>query len=591
VNDLVVDLAPEADPDAAQVELAEAFARAGRGVTVTQTTDIAAHRWLYEDADNDQKLFTIFALLVLLGAALAAFNLISRAVDSQRREMGIGMALGLSPGQVALRPILLGLQIAVAGVLLGAIAGELIARWMSSLMEEFLLIPVIVTPFQLTAFLTGGLLALAVIAVATGFAVWRALRLNPIDAINVGPRMRKGSGLTWLARAARLPGRSMRQMPLRNLLRAPQRTLATALAVGAVITVVVALLGVLDGFRTTVELIEDESVGAMPMRTQVDLDGFYPADSPEVSRVAGAASVQASEPIIRLAGTARNGGEPIDLIIETSDGDSAIWRPTVVSGGLDSSTQGVLLSRAAAGDLGVGVGDTVMLSHPRVGAGGQIDVVLSELVVAGTHPNPFRFLAYVSEEQGSELLGTTGVVNALRVVPRADGTPDDVARELFGSPGVASVQAVSRTTDALKEGLEQFISILIVPIVIALLLALLIAFNSTSISADERVREHATMFAFGVPVRSVLWVNVIENAIVGVIATLVGIAAGAYITDWVMTNQLREVLPDLEAVSDLTGTSILIVAAAGVLAVAAAPLLTIRRLRRLDLPSALRVVE
>ena len=49
---------------------------------------------LYDDIDNDQKFFTIFALLILAGAAFAAFNLIGRIVEAQRREIGVGMSLG-----------------------------------------------------------------------------------------------------------------------------------------------------------------------------------------------------------------------------------------------------------------------------------------------------------------------------------------------------------------------------------------------------------------------------------------------------------------------------------------------------------------
>ena len=60
------------------------------------------HRALYEDAHNDQTTWNIFAFLILFGAAFAAFNLVSRAVDAQRREIGIGMALGLPPRLLAL---------------------------------------------------------------------------------------------------------------------------------------------------------------------------------------------------------------------------------------------------------------------------------------------------------------------------------------------------------------------------------------------------------------------------------------------------------------------------------------------------------
>jgi putative ABC transport system permease protein len=50
-------------------------------------------------------------------------------------------------------------------------------------------------------------------------------------------------------------------------------------------------------------------------------------------------------------------------------------------------------------------------------------------------------------------------------------------------------------------------------------------------------------------------------------------------------------LPDLEAVVTLAPASIVAAALVGIGAVALAPLLTARRLRRMDIPSTLRVVE
>ena len=47
--------------------------------------------------------------------------------------------------------------------------------------------------------------------------------------------------------------------------------------------------------------------------------------------------------------------------------------------------------------------------------------------------------------------------------------------------------------------LDDLVAFIRVTVGFAVALALLIAFNSTSISADERARENATMLAFGVP--------------------------------------------------------------------------------------------
>ena len=125
----------------------------------------------------------------------------------------------------------------------------------------------------------------------------------------------------------------------------------------------------------------------------------------------------------------------------------------------------------------------------------------------------------------------------------------------------------------------------------ALALALLIAFNSTSISTDERARENATMLAFGVPVRGAVGLAVGESLIIGLLGTLLGIGAGLLVIGWVVNETLPETLPDLGLVVSISGGSILVAALVGVIAVAVAPLLTARRIRRMDLPSTLRVVE
>ena len=68
----------------------------GLGVTVMTKEDEDAYRILYDDIEGDRQFWNVFAGLILVGAAFGAFNLSSRMVEAQRRELGIGMALGAS---------------------------------------------------------------------------------------------------------------------------------------------------------------------------------------------------------------------------------------------------------------------------------------------------------------------------------------------------------------------------------------------------------------------------------------------------------------------------------------------------------------
>ena len=98
-------------------------------LTVTVRNDNPMTRALYDEISSEQQIFDVFALLILAGAGFAAFNLTRRVVEAQRRDIGIAMALGVPPRQISIRPLVLAAEVAVAGVVLGVLAGWGIGTW------------------------------------------------------------------------------------------------------------------------------------------------------------------------------------------------------------------------------------------------------------------------------------------------------------------------------------------------------------------------------------------------------------------------------------------------------------------------------
>ena len=187
VNDLVLTLVGGADRDLVERELTEAMDDLeGVTATVTNQDDAEAYRVLYEDIENDQQIWNAISALVLFAAALAASNLIGRIVEAQRREIGIGMALGVDRWQLAIRPLLVGIQIGILGVITGLGVGYLIGNAMGDLLESFLPLPEYRTPFQYGVYAQAAALALIVPIVAAAIPVWRAVRVEPIEAIRTG---------------------------------------------------------------------------------------------------------------------------------------------------------------------------------------------------------------------------------------------------------------------------------------------------------------------------------------------------------------------------------------------------------------------
>jgi putative ABC transport system permease protein len=333
-----------------------------------------------------------------------------------------------------------------------------------------------------------------------------------------------------------------------------------------------------------------------PDRVVVGLDGLTPADGTALLAIADAESVGAVEPVLRVGGRLRradgadggaDGDDGFEVLIEALDLDNEVWTPGVVEG--DLHADGIVISRVAADDLGVGAGDTVVLVHPAITAAGFV-LREDEVAVAAVNASPYRFGVYVD----SSLLaafGAEGLANQAYVLPAVGYTPEDVQRALFFLPGVTSVQPVATASEVLRDTMKQFTGIFRVLEGFILLLALLIAYNSTSINADERARERATLFAIGMSRRRVIVLEMAEGLMYGLLGTAAGLAVGHLVVRWIVTSVVSSTMPEMGMEAVMSGTTVLTAVVMGVVAVAVAPLLTVRRLRRMDVPGTLRVVE
>jgi putative ABC transport system permease protein len=589
-NDLVVALKPGADLRRVEQELRTALAARfpDVGVKVQARSADRDYRSFYDDIANDQRFYNIFAVLILAAAAFAAFNLTGRMVEAQRREIGIGMALGVPPRRLAVRPVLAGTEIAVLGVVLGIGMGALLGFLMGSVLRGFVPLPVWRIPFQAGTFARGAALGLVIPIAATIYPVWQAVRVAPVDAIRTGALNARGR-VPLLARIP-LPGRTTGQLPFRNLLRAPRRTVTTVLGVAAAITVLIGVVGMTDSFFATIDRADHELLRSSPRRLSVDLASFVPESSSVVTGVRQSPVVSRSSTDLRLGGTLFHGTAHVDTLLQLVDIQHGIWTPTIAHRRPAGGLPGIVVSAKAAHDLGTGPGRVITLRHPQRSGLTSYRYVRSRVRVIGITPLPTRYVAFMDLGSAS-IMGLSGITNTMIVVPRAGVTASEAERALFGQPGVASVQPVQGYTDSVRHELARVLDILLIVEGAVLLLALLIAFNSASINADERARDHATMFAFGLPVRRVVRMAITESAVMGVLGTAVGVLLGWVLLGWLIQDLLPRAYPDLGIVSYVAPRTLMTAAGVGVLAVALAPLLTIRKLRAMDIPSTLRVVE
>jgi putative ABC transport system permease protein len=121
-------------------------------------------------------LFTAFAALAVLLAAIGLYGVLSNAVVQRRAEIGIRMALGASGRDVGRFIVRQGMQPAAVGVLVGVVAALLACRLLKSLLFG-------IAPLDPLTFALVPPLLLAVSLLACYLPALRATRIDPMQAL------------------------------------------------------------------------------------------------------------------------------------------------------------------------------------------------------------------------------------------------------------------------------------------------------------------------------------------------------------------------------------------------------------------------
>jgi ABC-type antimicrobial peptide transport system permease subunit len=118
----------------------------------------------------------VFAGMAMLLAALGTYGVLAYAVTQRRREVGVRMALGAMPQQIARQFLLFGLRLMGVGLLIGCLGAWAAGRAMQGILFE-------VTSFHLTTFAVTALVMSLVTLFATLLPALRAARIEPVEAM------------------------------------------------------------------------------------------------------------------------------------------------------------------------------------------------------------------------------------------------------------------------------------------------------------------------------------------------------------------------------------------------------------------------
>ena len=263
--------------------------------------------------------------------------------------------------------------------------------------------------------------------------------------------------------------------------------------------------------------------------------------------------VVAAAPYVSLEGMVRAGGDLravfVHGVIPDLEADVSGRTINFVSGDLDELTpdsRGIVLGRALAFDLGVRVGDGVVLLIPRPDGAGGLEPVLERFVVRGAFEAGVQehdsSLALVHASDARRILDLDSDVTAVRFLADDVMSAPTIAGRLLGTLGEGY-----EASDWTIENATYFRAIRLEKTMMSLLLSLIIgvaAFNivaSLVMVVTDKTGEIAILRTLGMGPGAVVRVFFVQGAVIGWLGVLIGVMAGV-----VVAANVPVIVPALE---------------------------------------------
>ncbi len=501
--------------------------RQGVGVGFRLYQDPARH-WAQDILDGIGLILTVMAVASLFLSAILVINTINAVIAQQVPQIGIMKTVGGVRQQISqlylAGVIVYGLLSLLLAIPFGALAGNMLESWILGIIN------VPPAKFQLLASSVGIQLSTGLLVPLLA-ALWPVLRGVAITVREALSRYGLGSGRygsgrldRFLARVSVLP--SLATLALRNTFRKLGRV---ALTEGVLITAGTIFMMVVTTHYSFTRAIADIWAG-------LGFDAFILFSSPQrieeiVPLVEAQPNVKHAEMWVWYDANARVPGErdrtkDVQLSIQGVPRGSSMYRPTLTEGrGLDvQDGRALLLNQKLARDMGLGVGDQIVLD---LGKNGDTTWTIVGLIFDLIND---QSTAYVHEDILNEALGQAGRAFVARISAIDDRSVSQTAlvdqlRKLFDSLGIG-VSVARTSVEDRQEAEAQFSILTTILMTMTVVMAAVgsIGLSGTlSINVIERRREIGVMRAVGASSRDVGAIFVGEGLMLGLFSWVVAV--------------------------------------------------------------------
>ena len=536
--------------------------------------DQTSHAWLDHELDMLKNMSRTLPPIFLLVAAFLVNITLTRLVALEREQIGLLKALGYRATAIASHYVKFVIVIVVIGIAIGIGAGTWLGIYVTELFGIFFRFPFLIFIQSPDLYLMAA--ALSILAAIAGAirALRDVVRLPPAVAMQAPapPRFRhvlpsKFAIDRVLSQPTMIMLRNIGHHPIRAAFTMLGMALATAILVVSLFT-----RGTMENLIDVTYFMADRQDAAVSFNEKRSQDVIH-----QVMRLPG---VLVAEPYREVPVRVRNGNVERRIMISSRPRDADLKR--IIDVDLKPvllPQSGLAISDALAEILGVQVGDLVEVDLLE----GQHRTVT--LPLAAKIEDYFGIKGMMDAEALSRLMREAPAVNSvnLSVDENELGSLYDAIKRM---PTVSGMALQSASLANFREAVALLVTTMAsIYTGLAAVIAFGVVYNSARISLSERARELASLRVLGFTRGEVLWILLLELALLTLIAQPPGWVIG-YGLAWIMKTQLAGELMRVRLVvenSTYVVASVIVIVAALVSAVVVR-----QRVGQLDLVSVLK---
>ncbi len=489
-------------------------------------SDNQSHQFVEDELLQLRTMATIAPVIFMSVAAFLLNIVVTRIVARQREQIAALKAFGYSNFEVGGHYLDLVLAIATAGMALGTVGGIWMATNLIEMYQEFYKFPVLTLKINHFAVFAALLLTTTIAVLGTWFAVAKAIRLPPAEAMR--PETPPTFRLTWIEKI--LPTRwlpAALPMVVRNVQRKPFKSTASVVGISMAVAVLIVgsfsldSLDYLIDFQFRKSQRQDITVGFVePVTSSVvyEVDSLDGVLASETMRSVGA-RIHFAHRFRRIGVTGLVDDPQLFRLIDAHE------RPVSVP------AHGIMLNSMLVKILGCRKGDIVKLEVLE-GKRPVLDLEVTAIVDEYGGIN-----AYISKEGLHRALNESAVASGAFLKVDANRL-SALYRELELRPGVSTVSIKDAAIVSFKETIaENMMTMRSFNILFAVVIAIGVVYNSARISLSEQSRDLATMRVIGFTRGEVSAVLLGEIALFTCLALPLGCLSG-YGLAWAMIQGL-----------------------------------------------------